>query len=150
MPTKTFTPAFKARVGDWDYYLCLMSYGQVAREISFLHELRGNSDLGQMLQRGIGAYLDDLHDNADPLHPIRLVEELDQRIPRAQAEHALRLILEALLENQDILRDYNQTCTQADFGDTYVNTIGGPALVVGQLQRYKSVMVRGTAKSVAF
>jgi hypothetical protein len=30
------------------------------------------------------------------------------------------------------------------------NTIGGPALVVGQLQRYKSVTVRGTAKSVAF
>jgi hypothetical protein len=30
------------------------------------------------------------------------------------------------------------------------NTIGGPALVAGQLQRYKSVTVRGTAKSVAF
>src|SRR6266480_3265004 len=30
------------------------------------------------------------------------------------------------------------------------NTIGGPALVVGQLQRYKSVTVRGTAKLVAF
>jgi len=30
------------------------------------------------------------------------------------------------------------------------DTIGGPALVVGQLQRYKSVTVRGTAKSVAF
>ena len=30
------------------------------------------------------------------------------------------------------------------------NTIGGPDLVVGQLQRYKSITVRGTAKSVAF
>ncbi len=30
------------------------------------------------------------------------------------------------------------------------NTIGGPGLVVGQLQRYKSVTVRGTAKAVAF
>src|SRR5260370_27237147 len=30
------------------------------------------------------------------------------------------------------------------------NTIGGPALVVGPLHRYKSVTVRGTAQSVAF
>ena len=33
---------------------------------------------------------------------------------------------------------------------TTANTIGGPGLVVGQLQRYKSVTVRGTAKAVAF
>jgi len=60
MPSKTFSPAFKAHVGEWDYYLCLMSYGQVAREISFLHELQGNAELGQMLQRGIGARTDQI------------------------------------------------------------------------------------------
>jgi hypothetical protein len=70
-----------------------------------------------VLHRGVSAYLDDLRDNADPLHPIRLIEELDRNIPRDQAERWLRLILETLLEHQDILRDYNQTCTQADFGD---------------------------------
>ncbi|MEA2971560.1 MAG: hypothetical protein QOG82_18 [Actinomycetota bacterium] len=31
---------------------------------------------------------------------------------------------------------------------TTADTIGGPALVVGQVQRYKSVTVRGTARSV--
>ena len=60
MPSKTFSPAFKAHVGEWDYYLCLMSYGQVAREISFLHELQGNAELGQMLQRGIGVRTDQI------------------------------------------------------------------------------------------
>ncbi len=70
-----------------------------------------------VLHRGIGAYLNDLRDNADPLRPIRLVDELDQPGVRAGAERWLRLILETLLENRDILRDYNQTCTQADFGD---------------------------------
>lgn len=54
MPSKTFVPAFKAHVGDWEYYLCLMSYAQVAREISFAYELGGNTDLGKMIQRGIG------------------------------------------------------------------------------------------------
>lgn len=60
MPSKTFSPAFKAHVGEWDYYLCLMSYGQVAREISFLHELQGNAELGRMLQRGIGARTEEI------------------------------------------------------------------------------------------
>lgn len=54
MPSKTFVPAFKAHVGDWEYYLCLMSYAQVAREINFAYQLGGNKDLGTMIQRGIG------------------------------------------------------------------------------------------------
>ncbi|MCI0683976.1 MAG: hypothetical protein L0Y71_17855 [Gemmataceae bacterium] len=70
-----------------------------------------------VLHRGVGAFLNDLRDGADPLHPIRLVDELDRTMPRDQAERWLRFILESLLENQEILRDYNQTCTQADFGD---------------------------------
>ena len=54
MPSKTFVPAFQARVGEWEYYLCLMSYAQVAREISFAYELGGNKSLATMIQRGIG------------------------------------------------------------------------------------------------
>jgi DNA sulfur modification protein DndB len=54
MPTKTFVPAFKAKVGKWEYYLCLMSYAQVAREINFAYELGGNKDLGTLIQRGVG------------------------------------------------------------------------------------------------
>ena len=53
MPSKTFVPAFKAHVGDWEYYLCLMSYAQVAREIQFAYELGGNDSLRTMIQRGI-------------------------------------------------------------------------------------------------
>ncbi|MGI5205815.1 DNA sulfur modification protein DndB [Spirillospora sp. CA-108201] len=54
MTSKTFVPAFKAQVGNWTYFSCLMSYAQVAREISFAHELGGNQDLGTMIQRGVG------------------------------------------------------------------------------------------------
>ena len=54
MSSKTFVPAFQAKVGDWSYYLCLMSYAQVAREINFAYELGVNKDLGTMIQRGIG------------------------------------------------------------------------------------------------
>lgn len=54
MASKTFVPAFKGAVGDWDYYLCLMSYGQVAREVNFAYQLGGNQDLATMVQRGVG------------------------------------------------------------------------------------------------
>lgn len=53
MANKTFIPALEARVGDWKYYICMMKYAEVARQVSFAHELGGNRDLGSMIQRGI-------------------------------------------------------------------------------------------------
>ena len=55
MTNKTFIPAFKAKVGDWDYYICIMKYAEVARQIGFAYEMGGNSDLNTMIQRGISA-----------------------------------------------------------------------------------------------
>jgi DNA sulfur modification protein DndB len=54
MASKTFVPAFEAKVGNWIYYSCLMSYAQVAREINFAYELGGNRDLSSLIQRGVG------------------------------------------------------------------------------------------------
>src|SRR5216684_2532404 len=62
MPSKTFVPAFKAHVGKWEYYLCLMSYAQVAREINFAYELGVNKDLGSMIQRGLGVRTEQITD----------------------------------------------------------------------------------------
>lgn len=53
MGNKTLIPAFKARVGDWNYYICHMKYGEVARQVGFAYELGGNQDLSTMIQRGI-------------------------------------------------------------------------------------------------
>ncbi|MER6173193.1 DNA sulfur modification protein DndB [Streptosporangium sp. NPDC001681] len=60
MPSKTVVPAFQAKVGNWTYYSCLMSYATVAREINFAHELGGNKDLGTMIQRGVGARTEEI------------------------------------------------------------------------------------------
>ena len=53
MSNKTLIPALKAKVGDWNYYICVMKYAQVAKECSFAYELGGNPDLNELLQRGI-------------------------------------------------------------------------------------------------
>lgn len=55
MTNKTFIPAFKAQVGDWNYYICIMKYAEVARQVAFAYELGGNSDLNTMIQRGISS-----------------------------------------------------------------------------------------------
>lgn len=53
MSTKTLIPALQAKVGDWDYYICVMKYAEVAKNIYFAHELRGNSNINEVMQRGI-------------------------------------------------------------------------------------------------
>lgn len=55
MANPTQIPAFRASMGDWTYYACLMTYAQVARQINFAFELGGNKDLSTMIQRGISA-----------------------------------------------------------------------------------------------
>lgn len=53
MSNKTLIPALKAKVGDWNYYICVMKYAQIAKECSFAYELGGNPKLNELLQRGI-------------------------------------------------------------------------------------------------
>ena len=60
MPNRTFIPALKARVGDWDYYICLMKYAEVRRGVEFAYDLGGNQDLATMIQRGISERTKDI------------------------------------------------------------------------------------------
>jgi len=53
MSNKTFIPAFQCLVGDWKYYISMMKYGEVARQVQFAHELSTNPELGQLVQRGL-------------------------------------------------------------------------------------------------
>jgi hypothetical protein len=74
------------------------------------------ANLRGILHRGVGTYLNYLRDNPDPLHPVRLIDELDAAITRKQAEKLLGLILHALVENYEEYKDYNTTTTQSDYG----------------------------------
>jgi hypothetical protein len=74
-------------------------------------------NLRGILHRGVGSYLDYLIANPDPLHPILLMDELDNKVPRARAERILHTILQAVIENYDEYRDYNATTTQSDYGE---------------------------------
>ncbi|MBI1830661.1 MAG: hypothetical protein HYR84_04335, partial [Planctomycetes bacterium] len=75
------------------------------------------ANLRGILLRGVGAHLQDLQAEPDPLHPRKLLDDLDRGIPRDEAERILQIILQTLVENYDHLRDYNATTTQSDYGD---------------------------------
>lgn len=60
MSNKTFIPAFQCSVGNWKYYICMMKYGEVARQVGFAYEQGGNAELGQLIQRGISVRTKDI------------------------------------------------------------------------------------------
>lgn len=74
-------------------------------------------NLRGILHQGVKEYLEHLREEADPLHPIRLIDELDERLPAEQAVRWLKRILRILTENYDIFKDYNTTTTQSDYGE---------------------------------
>jgi hypothetical protein len=88
-------------------------YGRDLFHIRFL----APGNLRGILQRGVGAYLDDLRAHPDPLHPVRLAEDLDHGVPRADAERHLQVVLQTLLENYEEYKDYSATAPQSDYGD---------------------------------
>ena len=74
-------------------------------------------NLRGVLHRGVGAYLDYLGDNTDPLHPVRLLDDLGRLVSREKAVRFLEMTLQAVVENYEEYKDYNTTTTQSDYGE---------------------------------
>jgi hypothetical protein len=74
-------------------------------------------NLRGILHRGVGSWLDYLSENADPLHPVRLLDDLGEKITRDEAIQYLHFILQAVIENFEEYKDYNTTTAQSDYGE---------------------------------
>ena len=74
-------------------------------------------NLRGILTQGVGAYLDYLQENPDPLKPIRLLDDLGESVSRSDAVKRLELVLQAVVENYEEYKDYNTTTTQSDYGE---------------------------------
>lgn len=74
-------------------------------------------NLRAIAEQGVDTYLGRLEESlVDDRRPL-LLQELDQRIPRAEAVELLTVIIEGLLENYVEYRDFNSTTTQSDHGE---------------------------------
>jgi hypothetical protein len=74
-------------------------------------------NLRGIVQRGAEAYLDYLSENEDPLHPVKLLEDIDRTISRGEAAFLLETILRCIVEKFDRFLEYNTTTTQSDYGE---------------------------------
>jgi hypothetical protein len=81
----------------------------------FTQEFMQLGNLRAILHEGVDAYLEALAEEGQA--SLRLLEDLDSRIPRKRAVEYLALILEAILEHYPEYVDYNSTTTQSDRGE---------------------------------
>jgi hypothetical protein len=75
------------------------------------------ANLRGILHHGVGAYLDALAEDPDPLRPIKLLEDLNRSVKRDDAVACLQVILQAVVENYEDYKDYNTTTTLSDYGE---------------------------------
>ena len=73
-------------------------------------------NLKAILHCGVGNWLTQLEESGIEA-PFRLLEELDQSVPRKEAINKLTMIFTAVVENFYEYQDYNLTTTQSDQGD---------------------------------
>jgi hypothetical protein len=93
------------------------------------------ANLYALLEQGPVRWLDALEQDADPVEPIRLIDELDARISRSEAAGNLELLAEILLEHHDIFVDYKHTTIHSDYGERLYMLIEFIRLLV----RYKRI-----------
>jgi hypothetical protein len=74
------------------------------------------ANLRAILHQGVSRWLQSREEASDD-ERFLLLEDLDRKIPRAQAVYWLELILEAVVENYGEYVDYNSTTTQSDRGE---------------------------------
>jgi hypothetical protein len=74
-------------------------------------------NLRGIVQRGAEAYLEYLAENEDPLHVVKLLEDLDRTISRGEAAYLLETVLRCIVEKFDRFLEYNSTTTQSDYGE---------------------------------
>ncbi len=99
---------------DWNLLVKFIKrYGNDLFTPRFMHleNLRG------IVHQGVGAYLEYLKQEADPMKPIKLVEELGSKIDAGDAENYLQFVLQVIVDNYNHYQDYRLVTTQADYGE---------------------------------
>lgn len=75
------------------------------------------ANLRGVLHLGVEHYLEELTRNPDPLHPVKLAEDLGEKITMKDASRLLAGIIMTVSENYQEFKDYNTTCTFSDYGN---------------------------------
>ncbi|HEV3136920.1 MAG TPA: hypothetical protein VGZ26_03430, partial [Pirellulales bacterium] len=83
----------------------------------FTQRFLNMGNLRAILHQGVDAWLEKLEQEPEAGEDLRLIEDLGEALPRADAVKHIGLVIEAIVENYTEYRDYNSTTTQSDRGD---------------------------------
>ena len=73
-----------------------------------------------ILHHGVDQFLEHLDESRDPLHPIRLLDDLDEgQIEFDEAVELLEIVYEIVVDRFDRFLEYNTTTTQSDYGERF-------------------------------
>ena len=91
----------------------IINYGKDIFHARFmtLANLRG------VIHLGAANFLTELVQNPDPLHPVKLADDLGDKITLNDASRILGGIILTLVENYQEFKDYNTSCTLSDYGN---------------------------------
>ena len=82
----------------------------------FSQQFMNMGNLRAILHEGVDRWLLALEEEPEAEERLRLLSDLDTRVPRDEATRCLSLAIEAVVENYAIYVDYNSTTTQSDRG----------------------------------
>ncbi len=83
----------------------------------FTQRFMNLGNLRGILHQGVDSWLNSLAEEPAEEDHFRLLEDLDNRVPREEAVRWLTIAMEAVVENYAEYVDYNSTTTQSDRGD---------------------------------
>ncbi len=73
-----------------------------------------------VLHQGLDNFLEHLEQESDPLHPVKLIEDIRAgRIDAQDAMDNIEIIYEAVVDRFDRFLEYNTTTTQSDYGEKF-------------------------------
>jgi hypothetical protein len=116
--SKTLRLSVLDRVGGDEWRRISQFVENYGRDL-FVPKFLAMGNLRAILDQGVERFLDYLAQEPDPLHPVRLIDDLDRSISRRDAARLLEPILQAFVENYEEYKDYTATAAQAAYGERY-------------------------------
>ncbi len=83
----------------------------------FTARVLSHGNLRGIVHHGADWYLDYLEHSTDPLHPLKLLADLDVSIPRNEAVFLLETVFESVVDKFERFMEYNTTTTHSDYGE---------------------------------
>lgn len=115
--SRTLRLSVLEKVNDQRSWNRLVKFIQTYGGDLFTQAFLSLGNIRAILHQGPAKWLAQLRDEGPTEMQVRLLDELDQEIPLAEAADLLGLVLEAIVENYGEYRDYNSTTTQSDRGE---------------------------------